>query len=90
MMHVKVNNRNFLNFVSILALKISRCDSNIIDETKAVRTCLSLVIPMESLTENAGMVTWRSRRTKCIPKLPTHNLITSFDHCPASQQCRIP
>jgi hypothetical protein len=90
MVHVEVNNRNFLNFVSILALKISRCDGNIIDETKAVRTCLSRIILMESLTENAGMVTWRPRRTKCIPKFPTHHLITSFNDCPASQQCRIP
>lgn len=92
MMHIEINNRNLLNFLSVLGFEVGSSDCDIIYVAKSIGASFNtkVVVIMESFPENSCMVTRRPRCTKRIPVLTGHDAITSLNYCTCSYQCSLP
>lgn len=81
MMHVKIDDSNSLNRVSVPSFGVCCRHCDIVDEAESVRLRLiiALVISMESLTEHSSMVARRSGGTESIPELSLRYFVDGLD-----------
>ena len=85
MVNIEINDRDFLDFLSVLGLEVSCSNCHVIYEAEAIWAGFLTIIIMESFTKNTSMVTRWPSSTKSIPVLLTHHCVTSLDHCTSSQ-----
>lgn len=79
MVHIKVNNRDFLNLVAILAKRIRCCHCNIVNEAEAIRARFPFVLWVVCFTEYSSVMPRWACRTESIPNLSCHNFIHSLN-----------
>ena len=89
-MHIEVDDGNFLDLPSILAQGVRGSQGNVVNETKAVGTRLSLIFWVESFTKQASVMPRWPCRTEGIPVVLSHYLIHSFDCSASGNESRLP
>lgn len=85
MMHVEINDCDFLDLVAILRHSIACCHGHIIDKAKSVAAGFVRIIIVESPAEDSRMVAWWSCCAKGISIFPTHHCIDCLHSCPCGQ-----
>ena len=84
MVHIEVNDRDFLDLLPVLAQSVRRGQRNVVDEAEAVGTSLLFVVWVVSLTEDASMMARWPSRAESIPAILSHNLVNRLN----SSTCR--
>ena len=78
-MHIKVNNSNFLDLLAIGAHDIRGGDSHVVDIAKAIGLLLIALVVFESFSEYASVMARRPYSTESIFELLRHDLVTCLD-----------
>lgn len=81
MMHIKVYYGNPLDLVTVSVLEVRSCHSDVVNVAEAVGLLLIALVVFESLTEDAGVVTWWPHCAERIPEVSGHNLVARLHHC---------
>jgi len=88
--HVKINDCDFLDLVTILGHRITGRHCHVVDKAKSIAAGFVWVVIVESPAEDSRMVAGRSRGAKCISVFPAHHCINCLHSCPCGQQRCLP